>query len=388
MRKPTKRGSGKKPGLQIKHGQPSWTFCSDRVELAITQQGGHIAPVIFDRRGRRIQPFHISPFSREKTLAKVPPVVRVLRGDFLCLPFGGNAKPFRGERHLPHGETANGRWRFVSHESSNGRHALTLQMPLRVRRGLVTKRVFLRDGEDVVYQEHVISGMSGPNCPGHHPNLEFRSQGRIAISPFLWGSTYPHLIERPDQQSYCGLKTGVTFRKLGKVPLIYGGESDLSIYPSRRGFMDVIQIVADPKLDVAWNTVAFPEEGWLYFALCDPKVLRQTVMWFSNGGRYSPPWNGRHVNVLGLEDVTCYVSEGLLASALPNPWTRRGAVTALNFSPKRPTSIRYIMGVARIPRGFQFVRDVRFEKDGIVLIGNRGRASARVDWRFVKRECR
>ena len=33
-----------------------------------------------------------------------PPVIRVLRGDFFCMPFGGNEGSFRGERHLVHGE--------------------------------------------------------------------------------------------------------------------------------------------------------------------------------------------------------------------------------------------------------------------------------------------
>ncbi|MBI4025363.1 MAG: hypothetical protein HY360_10320 [Verrucomicrobia bacterium] len=370
--------------LQIVSGQPSWRLRSDRVQMTVTRLGGHIAPVVFDRKRRRIQPFHVSPFSLEKTERGLAPILKVLRGDFFCLPFGGNVKPFRGERHSIHGEPCNRCWDHVSQKSEDGVHTLTLRMNLRVRRGVVTKRILLRDGEDAVYQEHTISGMKGPNCPGHHPNLQFRSRGRIAVSPFLWGSTYPHLIERPEDQSYCGLKPGVSFRILGKVPLIYGGESDLSIYPARRGFMDVIQIVADPKLPVAWNTVTFPEEGWLYFALRDPKVLRQTLMWFSNGGRYSPPWNGRHVNVLGLEDVTSYFGEGLPLSAQPNPWNKRGVPTALDFNPSQPTSIRYIMGIAPVPRGFTRVKDLRFEDNRVVFIGDHGRASARVDWQFAR----
>lgn len=370
--------------LKTVFGEPSWILRSDRVELAVTRLGGHVGPVTFDRHGKAVQPFHIGPAWKQKTDPKLLPVLKVLRGDFFCLPFGGNPRPYRGERHLPHGETANARWRFISRNSSNGEHHLTLRMRLGVRRGLVTKRVLLRDGEDVVYQEHVVEGMRGLNCPGHHPNLEFRSTGNIAVSPFLWGSTNPGLPEKPENGTYASLKTGVVFRKLGKLPLFYGGESDLSVYPNRRGFTDVLQIVADPKRDVAWNTVTFPQEGWLYFALRDPRVLRQTVMWFSNGGRYAAPWLGRHFNVLGLEDVTCYFAEGLPLSAQANPWSRRGTPTAMRFDAAKPTSIRYIMGVARIPGGFTRVKDVRFEENHVVFQGDRGHARARVDWSFLK----
>ncbi len=370
--------------LQTIFGEPSWRLRSDRVDLAVTRRGGQMAPVIFDRAGRRIQPFHISPFWKEKLDPKTPPLLQVLRGDFFCLPFGDNATPFRDERHPPHGESANDRWTFDEHKVSDGCHRLTLHMPLKVRRGLITKHVLLRKGHDAVYQEHVITGMSGPNCFGHHPNLEFRSTGHISVSPFLWGGTYPQLMESPENGSYAALKTGVTFRRLGKVPLFHGGESDLSIFPSRRGFCDVIQIVANPKLPLAWNTVVFPREGWLYFALRNPRTLRQTVMWFSHGGRHGAPWNGRHVNVLGMEDVTSFFAEGLAASARPNAWTRRGSVTALTFSPSHPTSIRYIFGVTPIPRGFTKVRDVRFEKNGAAFIGDRGTARAKVDWQFVQ----
>lgn len=365
-------------------GEPSWVLRSDTVELAVTRRSGHLAPVTFDRRGRRIRPFHVSPFASRFKGPSIPPILKVLRGDFFCLPFGGNAKPCGRERHLPHGETANANWRFVSTESRSGTHTLTLEMPLRVRRGHVTKRVSLRDGENVIYQEHVVRGMEGLNCPGHHPNLEFRSRGHIAISRFLWGSTYPWLMLAAENQFYSGLKPGFGFRRLGKAPLIYGGESDLSVYPARRGFTDVVQVVADPRLPVAWNTVTFPEEGWLYFALRDPRVLRQTVLWFSNGGTYYPPWEGRHLNVLGIEDVTSFFAEGLPISARSNAWTRRGAVTALRFSKEHPTTIRYIMGVARVPRGFKRVKDARFERDRVVFLGSRGRAEARVDWNFVR----
>ena len=367
--------------LQTFAGEPSWRLQSKNVELAVTRRGGHMAPVVFDRRGRRIRPFYMAAWKCPPR--GLPPILRVLRGDFFCLPFGGNATPYRGEKHPVHGETANAQWSFLSSTSRSGDHTLTLRLRLKIRPGTVTKRLTLRDGEDVVYQEHLVEGMKGPNCFGHHPNLLCRSPGRLAVSRLLAGSTYPRLMESPADGNYGGLVPNVRFARLGPVPLVYRGASNLSRYPARPGFTDVIQLVNDPKIHVAWSTVTFSEEGWLYYAFKDPRMLGQTVLWFSNGGRWSAPWRGEPRNLLGLEDVTGYFAEGLAASAKPNAWSRLGVKTCRVFSPKRLTSIRYLFGVARIPRGFTVVRSVRFEKDGVVFVGDRGCARAQVDWRFV-----
>ena len=112
---------------------------------------------------------------------------------------------------------------------------------------------------------------------------------------------------------------GAEFTSLDRVPLADGGFTDLSRYPARRGFEDLAMVVADDSLPFAWNAVTFAAEGYAWFAIRDPRVLRNTVLWISNGGRHYPPWNGRHVNVLGIEDVTAYFHDGVAASADGQP---------------------------------------------------------------------
>ena len=99
-------------GKQIIHGQPSWRLASSSVEAFVTEVGGHLGPITFDRKGRRLQPYSVAPWAEEQTDRSLPPIIKALRGDFFCLPFGGNATPFGRERHPVHGETANARWRF------------------------------------------------------------------------------------------------------------------------------------------------------------------------------------------------------------------------------------------------------------------------------------
>jgi len=87
-------------------------------------------------------------------------------------------------------------------------------------------------------------------------------------------------------------------------------------------------------------------------------VLRETIFWLSNGGRHYPPWNGRHVNVMGLEEVTSFFHLGLAESARPNPISARGFPTCLRLDPRQPLLVAYIMGLARIPAGFDRVEAI------------------------------
>ena len=99
-------------GKRLIYGQPSWRLASASVEAFVTELGGHLGPVTFDRRGWKLQPYSVAPWAEEQTDPSLPPIIKALRGDFFCLPFGGNATPFGAEKHPVHGETANACWQF------------------------------------------------------------------------------------------------------------------------------------------------------------------------------------------------------------------------------------------------------------------------------------
>jgi hypothetical protein len=287
----------------------------------------------------------------------LPPVLKALRGDLFCLPFGGNATPFKGERHPAHGETANGCW----HLESATAESLHLSLNTKVRAGRVDKYISLRSGQTAVYQRHVISGMAGPMNFGHHAMLKFPDQpgsGLVSTSRFKHGEVVPLPLEDPATGGYSSLRVGGKFRSLAKVPLANGGFADLGSYPARRGFEDIVMMVGDDRQPFAWTAVTFPAEGYVWFALKDPRVLRHTVFWLSNGGRHYPPWNGRHVNVLGLEEVTAFFHYGLAESAKPNHLSAQGHATCHQLNPKQPLTVNYIMALAPIPKGFDRVAEI------------------------------
>jgi len=356
-------------------GAASWRLASDRVEAYLTRDGGHLAPVTFRTARGPVQPYAIAPWSEERLAPDTPAVLRTLRGDFFCLPFGGNERPWRGERHPVHGETASGRWRLVSVSPPGPVVELTAELATTVRPGRVRKRVRLRAGEANVYCRDELRGFQGPMCLGHHAMLAFpeaEGAGRIALSPWRGGQVCPRPFESPARGGYCALKTGARFRDLRRVPLAGGGWADLTRYPAREGFEDLVLVSARPGARLAWTTVTFPGQGYVWIALKDPRVLASTVLWHSNGGRHYPPWNGRHRRVLGLEEVTGDFHFGLADSAADNPLARRGVPTVLRLRPAAPLVVNYVMGVAAIPRGFDVVRRVRFARDHVVLTAASG----------------
>jgi hypothetical protein len=343
-------------------GQPSWRLASANVEAFVTVLGGHLGPVTFDRKGKKLQPYSVAPWAEESVDPSLPAILRVLRGDFFCLPFGGNATPYRGEKHPVHGETANARWRFESLETKGGRTRLHLSLRTKVRPGRVDKRIWLVDGQNVIYSQHVVSGMSGPMNLGHHAMLRFpdvSGNGHVSTSRFVHGQVFPRAFELAEKGGYSWLQRGAEFSSLEKVPTLDGQTADLTRYPARRGFEDLIMLVSDAKAPFAWTAVTFPDQGYAWFALKDPRILPETVFWISNRGRHYPPWSGRHINVMGLEEVCSYFHLGLAESARKNLISAKGHPTCIALSPKKPLVVPYIMGVARIPRGFERVVSIQ-----------------------------
>lgn len=383
-------GMNARPAKLVKVlGQPSWRVAASQVEVHVTRTGGHLAPVIFDRGGRRFSPYSVAPWAEEKTQTPIPPVLKVLRGDFFCMPFGGNETPVQGEQFPAHGETANAPWHFESMESADGLSTLHLSLQTTVRPGRVDKRIRLKDGQNAIYSEHILSGMKGPMSPGHHAMLRFPNapaSGVISTSPFVHGQVLPTPFENPAQRGYSYLKPGALFTNLDQVPTLTGDPADLTHYPARRGFEDLVMMVSDPSLPFAWTAVTFPKVRAVWFSLKDPRILRETVFWLSNGGRHYEPWNGRHINIMGLEEVTSYFHYGLAESVAKNPISQNGHPTHLMLDPRNPLRVPYIMIMTSIPAGFDRVADIVAAPDqhSVSLISTSGkRVKVPVDLDFI-----
>ena len=375
--------------LKSKFGQPSWRLKNCVVEAWVTRTGGMLAPVTFHLGdGRAVQPFAIAPWAREKLSPGTPALLRVLRGDFFCAPFGGNGTAWRGERHPPHGEPANRDWTLVAATRDREATSLHLRIACKVRRGVIDKRLTLRAGHSAIYCEHTLSGFSGSMALGTHPCVRVpgpEGAARVSVGGWAWGQVLPDAFENPADGGYSSLKPGARFDSLSVVPLAIGGGADLSRYPARSGFEDLVMLMGKPGRSLGWSAVTFPRERWVFLQLKNPEVLRHTVLWHSNGGRHYAPWNGRHRGVLGLEETTSYFHLGQAESARPNALSRAGYPTAVALSPEKPLRVAHIFAVAAIPRGFDIVADVQAVAGGIVITAGNGRiAKMPLDTGFLR----
>ncbi len=355
------------------NGQPSYSLTNDRVSVCVTVQGGHMTAV-FDEN---ISPFFTAPWWSEADIGGDDQITRVLRGDFFCLPFGANTEPYEDIRHPVHGQTANDCWDCVGMDDSGGDKTLRLRMDLDADRGAVEKLIRLRDGEPVIYSEHIVTGLEGKFPAGHHAILQCPQEpgaGIIDMTEPVTGFTAPEPIEDSTMGGYSLLQAGREVSDRTKVPCCNGGYADLGRYPTQKGYEDVVLFVSDTSKPFAFTAASFPGQGYLYFQLKNPSVLPQTLFWLSNGGRHYAPWNGRLAGVLGMEEIAGFFHYGMKESVEPNFLQEGGFKSFVEFKKARPSSIKVIMGVVPIENDFTGVRDIVKSGDGeITILGKNGR---------------
>ena len=364
------------------HGQHSFQLQTREVELAVTRTGGMLAPVtFFPRSDAPIRPYAIAPWAEETLDSDIPPMLRALRGDWFCSAFGENGEPYEGVRLPPHGETANLDWSEIQRGETRDGCWLQLAVDMPLQGGTCHATTALLNDHSLVYQRHDLRGLTGPINPGHHATLAFPNAtgaGRLSFSALTHAQTYIEPAARPEDRGYSWLQPDVEITDLRAVRCIDGSYTDLLRYPARRGFEDIATLCADPAQEFAWSAVTFPEQRFVWFALRDPRQLASTLLWFSNGGRHFPPWNGRHVNVMGIEDITGFFHVGRAASCRENSLNRRGIATCLHPDARGSLSIFYIQGVAHIPPDFDCVADIEghWRDNNILLRAESGAAVA------------
>ena len=381
----------KKPSLTenpaLVHGRPAWQLSNGETELSLTVAGGQMAPVrFFADSDSPVEPYYVSPWQDEPNMESDGSVLYPLRGDFFCMPFGGNNK-LGGEVHPGHGEVAGSDWTFKGGSAEGEESWIELGIETRKRRGSVTKRIATRRGESALYVSHEIEGFAGPVTLGHHAIMRGDRIHNLSCPSLRTGFTDTESPGLSKSGEYAALQPGVFFKDLSAIPTLWKSPdtADCSVFPAREGFVDIIQLFPEVPADgkPQWFTASVPTEGYLWYSLKDPEVLPSTVLWMENLGRHGAPWNGRNV-CLGIEEVLSYLASGLTRSAAENELTQKGFKTSRVLDGKKSYSVKNIQGVCRIPKGFDRVSTVDF-KPGKVIFHSKsgGKAEALVDWNFV-----
>jgi hypothetical protein len=345
--------------------------------LYVTKAGGQMAPVRFDLgNGGWASPYSLAPWTPQECEPGTPGLLKVLRGDFFCIPFGVS-----GMTPHPHGATANLDW--TREEAADDRLVLSIDDP--VTGAEFRKELILKDGHRAVYIRHTVINLDGRFNYGHHPILDFpESAGPCAIrtGAIKFGQVYPGVFEDPATGGKSALRAGARFTSLQEVALADGGTTSLASYPARPGHEDLVMFsAADPAF--GWTAVHFP--GYVWIAIRNTAELPSTLFWHSNGGRPYAPWSGSHVRRLGIEDVCSYFHEGAEISSEDRLQTE-GIATSKEFKADQPESIHHIQLVHPLPDGFGPVENITRDEaaGGIHLVNATGQKEfVPVDWKFL-----
>lgn len=361
------------------HGAPSYSLQHGSVSLKITRDGGMLAPVQFDLGDRLVSPYSLSPWKPDEISDDLPVLLKNLRGDFFCLPFGPQ------ENGLPHGETANMPWHLVSETEDS----LTLEIDASDVAAKVTKTLSLRPGQTAIYYEHSIIGLEGHFSYGNHPILDLsqlpEGSARVSVSPFRWASVYPGVFSDPADGAQQALKIGALFSDLAEVPLAEGGTTDLTCYPARAGNEDLVMMISEdptPEQPFAWTAVVL--DGYVWFSLKNPVDFPATLFWLSNGGRSAAPWESRHLGRLGIEDVCSYFCDSVDLSR-KDLLHNLSVPTSRLFTKDQPVTLRNIQAVAPVPEHFGLVASITPSgENSVTLTDENGlTTTAAVDWRAL-----
>jgi hypothetical protein len=317
--------------------------------VSVEDLGGQLGPTLFVLPdGRQVAPFQIAPWADDPGGEELPGILKRLRGEWPCVPFGSDADraPAAGwpgslaaktVDELPHGFGSNNVWSFEA--AGDGSIALAIDYPEdHPIRGL--RRTVTPDPNatalDFTLEIDVRRDCELPL--GLHPSFRLPTKPgamRIEVGSDIAGMTFPAPV---DESSI--FTQGALLEPWHDVPLKAGGRMDIRQVPLPVQTEELVQLMGLPGQGSLWNTA----EGYRVKLSWNPEHYPSALLWLSNRGRTFAPWNGRHL-ALGFEPICSAFDLGQQVSAADNPILRRGVATARKFSAGERFITRYRIAV-------------------------------------------
>jgi hypothetical protein len=315
--------------------------------LAVQQLGAMLAPVTFVLRdGRQVSPMHIAPWAGEAGTEPLPGILRRLRGEWPCVPFGYSVPPdgftpewaksiapaAAGEE--VHGHSSNHEWRFE--ETPAGALRLSIDYPERSLVKRLERTITPDPNAPAIDLELRIEASEDCRLPiGLHPVFRLpATPGGARLEPgrFDHGLTYPGTVE-PAAPLFA--RDG-RFTHLRQVPSRAGATVDVSRLPLAADTEELLQLNGIDGRAALVNEA----EGYRVTLTWQREHFPSLLLWVSNRGRKMPPWNGRHV-AIGVEPICSPFGLGPPTALADNPIARGGTPTALSFRRGEPFVTRY-----------------------------------------------
>lgn len=315
--------------------------------LTVQRLGAQLAPLTFVLPdGRQVSPLHIAPWAAEPESGQLPGILRRMRGEWPCVPFGYSvpndgwpqdwAKIMGPPEHdeEAHGHCSNTDWNWG--EPNDHSISMVLDYPpaspvARVERSIVPDPDAA--AIDLTFTVHVRRACRLPI--GLHPVFRLPAEvgaAHLELGTFDHGRTYPDDVE-PSAPLFA---RDVRFTELEKIPARTGGMVDASRLPFAVETEELLQIEG---LD---GTVALANhaEGYRTRLTWRKEHFPSLLLWYSNRGRKMEPWRGRNISI-GIEPICSPFGLGSATATADNPIARSGTPTALAFSPDTPFVTQY-----------------------------------------------
>lgn len=320
-----------------------WHLRWQHGEAELQSLGGMLGPVTFKLAGDRpFQPLQVAPWATEPQSAALPGILRRLRGEWPCVPFGRDdlpedlppewtaAAPTDHRTIWGHGYGAHHHWRLIAQGADFIRVAIDYPDP-----------------EPVIRLEREIR--ADPDQPALDITLTIIARRNITLPVALHptfrlpqrpGSVTLEAIDFDQPVAYpVAAEPGISHLTPGSMP------DGLTAMPGTDGDVDLTHL----PLDVATEELLqlkncrgpivlhYRAENAHVSLDWDRHLLPDVMLWLSNGGRTAEPWRGRHY-ALGIEPVNGPFDLGQVAvPPASHPLAERRGIT---LSPDQPCVIR------------------------------------------------
>ncbi len=310
--------------------------------------GGMLGPLHFRLDAEReLQVMHVAPWSGTTDSLALPGILRRMRGEWPCVPFGRidlppdlppGWEPLALDDAWAHGYSSNHRWE-CDYQSSD-RVSLAIEYPAGSPIARIERHVRAVADAPALDIDLVIWSRQSVRLPaGLHPTfrlpqpngrvrLELGSHEGIFTYPSRSAGAISHL--RPDTRSesldaMAGANGAID---LSHLPLGADSEELLQVRAvgnDRAAPFSLHYLDYDARVGLWWDTRQFPD----------------LMLWLSNRGRPEFPWDGRHL-ALGAEPVNSVFDLGQVARPpLGHPLADR---TGIALQAGRPWRTRYRIG--------------------------------------------
>ena len=326
-------------------------------EIDIWSLGCKIIPK-FKINNKLVEPLHSANWIEDQSedFKNLPGILRNLRGEFPCVPFGINS-PIEGVTNNwkevysekpyiinePHGFCSNENWKLIQKTSSYAKFKIIYPKDDLVDYLIRTVEI---DNEHFQNIKCTLTVFVKENCElpiGLHPMINIPiEKNKIKIKPgnFKFGLTYPGIVLSGKTIGAIGKE----FSSIEDIPGFKDQSIDISEPPFDGNYEDLFQLCGIDGTMLVENY----QDNYSFEMKWNPEHFSSLLMWLSNKGREEYPWSSQHTT-FGLEPITSAFGLSTYMSNNPkNPINSRGVKTTIKFKKNEEWRTEYSFSIKEI----------------------------------------